>query len=60
VVEKIVAGKLEGFFAEQCLVDQPYIRDDKKTIGNLVDEASAELKEPVKIKRFAWFKVGGE
>ncbi|MCA1833101.1 MAG: translation elongation factor Ts [Actinomycetota bacterium] len=60
VVEKIVNGKLEGFYGEQCLVDQPYIRDDKKTIGTLVAEASAELKEPVKVKRFAWFKVGGE
>jgi len=59
VVEKMVAGKLEGFFAEQCLVDQRWIRDDKKSIGTLVDEASGELKEPVKISRFAWFRVGG-
>lgn len=60
VVEKIVAGKLEGFFSEICLLDQPYIRDDKRSIQNLLDEAAAELKEPVKIKRFSWFLVGGE
>jgi elongation factor Ts len=63
VVEKIVAGKLEAFFAESpggCLLDQKYIRDDSKTVGQLLAEASSELKEPVKIRRFAWFKVGSE
>ena len=58
VVEKMVAGKLEGFFAEVCLLDQKYIRDDKKSIQQLLDEASSELKEPVKIRRFSWFRVG--
>ena len=62
VVEKIIAGKLEGFFAESpggCLLDQKYIRDDSKTIAQLLDETSAELKEPVKVGGFAFFKVGG-
>jgi len=60
VVEKMVEGKLNAFFAEHCLVDQPYIRDDSKTVGQLLAEASAELKEPVKVRRFARFKVGVE
>jgi elongation factor Ts len=60
VVEKMVEGKLKAFYAEHCLVDQPYIRDDKKTVGQLLDEASAELKEPVKVRRFARFRVGVE
>jgi len=59
VVEKIVEGKLNAFYGDICLLDQPFIRDDAKTIGALLDEASAELKEPVKLNRFAWFKVGG-
>src|SRR5437867_2278769 len=41
IVEKIVAGKLEKFYSEVCLLDQPYIRHDKKTVGQLVQEASA-------------------
>ena len=60
VVEKIVDGKLNAFYAERCLVDQPYIRDDSKTVGQLLDEASAELKEPVRVRRFARFRVGVE
>lgn len=58
VIDKIVEGKLKAFFAESCLVDQPYIRDDKKTIGELLAEASSELKEPVRVRRFAYFRVG--
>jgi elongation factor Ts len=60
VVDKIIEGKLNAFYAERCLVDQPYIRDDSKTIGVLLAEASAELKEPVRVRRFARFKVGVE
>jgi elongation factor Ts len=58
VVEKIVQGKLEAFYGDVCLLDQKWIRDDSKTIGVMVDEASSELKEPVKVRRFAYFKVG--
>jgi elongation factor Ts len=63
VVDKMVEGKLNSFFAATpggALLDQLYIRDDKKTIGQLLDEASAELKEPVRVRRFACFKVGEE
>jgi elongation factor Ts len=61
VVEKMVEGKLNAFFASipgGALLDQPYVRDDKKTVGQMLDETSAELKEPVLIRRFARFKVG--
>ena len=60
VVEKMVEGKLEKFFEQMCLLDQPYIRDTDKTVGQLLDEASAELKEPVKVRRFANFRVGAD
>jgi elongation factor Ts len=60
VVEKMVEGKLNDFFAENCLLDQPYIRDDKVSIQRLLDTVSAEVKEPIKIRRFARFRVGGE
>lgn len=58
VVEKIVAGKLESFFADTCLLDQPYVRDETKTIGRLLDEAAAEMKEPIRVRRFAYFRIG--
>lgn len=58
VVEKIVTGKIEAFYADNCLLEQKYIRDDKKTIAQLLDEVSAELKEPVKVRRFSYFRVG--
>jgi elongation factor Ts len=60
VIAKMVEGKLNAFFAERCLVDQPYIRDDSKTVGQLLAEATAELKEPVRVRRFARFRVGVE
>jgi elongation factor Ts len=58
VVDKIVTGKLEAFYADNCLMDQKYIRDDSKTIAQVLDEATAELKEPVRVRRFSYFRVG--
>lgn len=58
VVDKIVSGKIEAFYVDNCLLDQKYIRDDKKTIAQVLDEVSAELKEPVKVRRFSYFRVG--
>jgi len=60
VVEKIVEGKLKDFYAEHCLLDQPYVRDDKRTVGEMLDAAAAEMKEPIRVRRFARFRVGGE
>ncbi len=55
---KIVEGKLKKFVAERTLLDQPFIRDDSKTIGDLVKEASGKLGEAVTVRRIARFKVG--
>jgi len=60
IVEKIVAGKLEKFYSEICLLEQPYIRDDKKTVGELVKEASARTGENILVRRFARFRLGQE
>lgn len=60
VIEKIVEGRMKSFYAEHCLLDQPYVRDDSKTIAQLLDEAAAQLKEPVRIRRFARFRVGAD
>jgi elongation factor Ts len=61
VIDKIVEGKLEKFFAEQCLLEQPFIKDASGTtrIKDLVDKVNAATKEKVGIRRFARFQVGG-
>src|SRR5216684_6609545 len=60
VIDKIVEGKLEKFFAEMCLLDQPFIKDSsgKTRVKDLVDHATATLQERVVVKRFVRFQVG--
>lgn len=58
VIEKIVAGKLNSYYEQVVLLDQPSIRDPKTTIGQLVNAAIAKLGENITITRFARFKVG--
>ncbi|MBS3762498.1 MAG: translation elongation factor Ts [Candidatus Brocadiia bacterium] len=60
VIDQIVEGKLEKFFSTNCLVDQAWIRDDAKTIGEIVDEAIAKMGEKIKIQRFVRMEVGEE
>lgn len=58
VVEKIVEGRLEKFYTESCLLDQPFIKDDEKTVRGLLNELIAKLGENIKIARFARFQIG--
>ncbi len=58
VVDKIVAGKMEKYYGETVLLEQPYIRDDKLTIRQLVEQAGKAAGAPIEIARFARFKVG--
>ena len=60
VLDKIIEGKLEKFFGEQCLLEQPFIKDatGKTRVKDLVDEVNARTRERVVIKRFARFQVG--
>lgn len=58
VVEKIVEGKLNSFYEQQCLLEQPSIRDPKTTIGAMLTAAIAKLGENISVARFARFKVG--
>lgn len=60
VIDKIVEGRLKDFYAIHCLLDQPYVRDDKQTVGQLLDSAAAEMKEPIRVRRFARFRVGAD
>jgi elongation factor Ts len=58
VIEKIVEGKLNSFYEQVCLLDQPSIRDPKVTIGQLVQTAIARLGENIAVPRFVRFKLG--
>ncbi len=55
---KIVEGKLKKFVAERTLSEQPYVKDDSKTVGQLLKEASGKLGEAISVRRFARFKIG--
>jgi elongation factor Ts len=58
VIEKIVDGKLESYYAQVCLLDQPSVRDPNVTIQQMVSAATAKTGENVTISRFARFKLG--
>jgi elongation factor Ts len=60
VLDKIVEGKLEKFFTEQCLLEQPFIKDasGKTKVKELVDGVNAKTGERIVVKRFARFQVG--
>ncbi len=58
VIEKIVAGKMEKFYEENCLYEQHFIKDESVTIGELVNQTIAKLGENITVRRFVRFKVG--
>jgi elongation factor Ts len=60
IQDKIVEGKLDAYFAEICLLEQPYVRDEKgkKKVSQLISEAVAKLGENITVARFARFQVG--
>jgi len=57
IVEKIIEGKLGKFYEEKCLLDQPYIRDDSKKVGDLLNELISKTKENIVIRRFSRFAL---
>ncbi|HWN12622.1 MAG TPA: translation elongation factor Ts [Candidatus Dormibacteraeota bacterium] len=60
VVDKIIEGKLEKFYAESCLLEQPFIRDasGKTRLKDMVDQSTSKMGERIVVKRFARFQVG--
>lgn len=58
IAEKIVEGRLDKFVSEITLLEQPYIKDDKKTIEELLAEAIATIGENIQVSRFARFAIG--
>jgi elongation factor Ts len=58
VVAKIVEGKLEKFFKEACLLEQTSIRDQNKTVNDLLVEAGLQMREKIEVRRFVRFQLG--
>jgi elongation factor Ts len=58
VLDKIIEGKLGSFYSQFVLLDQPFVRDDKMTVSQLVAETSAKTGENITIGRFTRFRVG--
>lgn len=58
VIEKIVEGKVEDFFSRICLMEQTFIKDQKKTIADLLNEKIAKTGENMSVRRFSLFRLG--
>jgi elongation factor Ts len=58
VIDKIVAGRLEKFFQDNCLLEQPFIKDMDRTVQDLINEAVAKLGEKIVVRRFVRYEVG--
>jgi elongation factor Ts len=60
IIEKMVSGKVESYYKDNCLVYQPWIREPKKSIGDLIKEASAKVGENIQVRRFVRYQMGEE
>jgi elongation factor Ts len=58
VLDRIVEGKLNAFYQGSVLLEQPYVKDDAKTIQHLLDEVAAKVGEKVAVRRFVRYKLG--
>ncbi|QSQ24284.1 translation elongation factor Ts [Pyxidicoccus parkwayensis] len=58
MLDKILVGKMEKYYEQVCLVDQLWVKDDKKKVGEMVTERSAKIGEKVSIRRFVRYEVG--
>jgi elongation factor Ts len=57
-VEEIIEGKMSKFFAEKCLLDQPFVKDDSKSVEQVLTDAAKQAGGKAKIKEFVRFEVG--
>jgi elongation factor Ts len=58
VIAKMVEGRIEKFYKENCLLEQPYIKDPDKTVQQLIHESVAKIGENISVRRFARYEVG--
>ena len=58
IIDKIVEGKMKKFYAENCLLEQPFVKDDSKTVEQILNESAKQAGGQAKITRFVRFEVG--
>ena len=58
LVERIVAGKMEKFYAENVLLEQPFVKDTDKTVGQMIAEAVGRIGENIQVRRFCRYVLG--
>ncbi len=58
ILDKIVSGKLDKFYGETCLLEQAFVKDNEKTISDLINDMIAKIGENISIRRFARFRLG--
>jgi elongation factor Ts len=58
MLEKIATGKLDKWFSDVCLLEQAFVKDDKKKVGDVVTEAIAKIGENIQVRRFTRFALG--
>lgn len=60
IVKRMVEGKVDAYFKDNTLMNQPWIREPKKTVGDLIKEASAKVGENIQVRRFVRYQMGEE
>jgi len=60
IIEKMVEGRMSKIYEEVCLLEQPFIKDDKKKVSDIINEAIQTTGENIAVRRFARFQLGGE
>jgi len=58
IIEKIATGKVEKFYEQACLMEQPFVKDDKRKVQDVLNEAVAKIGENIQVRRFARFVCG--
>lgn len=58
IIDKIIEGKLQKFYDYVCLLEQPYIREEKRKVKDIISDLVGKVGENIKVKRFVRFKVG--
>jgi elongation factor Ts len=58
ILEKIAQGKVEKYYEQTCLLDQPFVKDDKKKVSEVITDAVAKIGENIQVRRFARFVLG--
>lgn len=58
IIEKMVEGRIEKYYKEVCLLEQPFVKDPDKTVGQLINESVAKIGEKISVRRFVRYEMG--